>query len=133
MTDGAPADIGFGRIAPTVAVTDIDRAIGFWCGVLGFDKVFENGAPVGFAIVEHGPAELHLAWDPEHTATTQNVAHLLVRDARAFHDVLQANGTEVVSPIRDADYGMRTFVFVDADGNRFDVGEYLDVVGDDGR
>jgi len=68
----------FGRIAPTVAVRDIDRAVAFYCGVLGFDKSFENGSPTAFVILE-----------------------------------------------RDADYGLRTFVLADPDGNHIDVGEAL--------
>ena len=31
----------------------------------------------------------------------------------------------IVKGIRDADYGMRTFVMADPDGNRIDVGEDL--------
>jgi len=42
MNEAPPApkslkSLQFGRIAPTVAVRDLDRALAFYCGVLGFD------------------------------------------------------------------------------------------------
>jgi catechol 2,3-dioxygenase-like lactoylglutathione lyase family enzyme len=36
-----------------------------------------------------------------------------------------SQGVRIVKGVRDADYGMRTFVFADPDGNRIDVGEDL--------
>ena len=38
-------NITFGRIAPCLSVTDLPRALAFYVGVLGFEKVFENGDP----------------------------------------------------------------------------------------
>ena len=55
----------------------------------------------------------------------ENVAHLMVDDARALHDHCVAHGVTIVKPLRDADYGMRTFVLADPDGNRIDVGQDL--------
>jgi catechol 2,3-dioxygenase-like lactoylglutathione lyase family enzyme len=115
----------FGRVAPTIAVTDIDRARAFWTGVLGFTETFTNGDPIGFAIVERDTAEIHLTRAPQHTPTTANVAQL-VDDATALYDRLTAADTRIIKRLRDADYGMRTFVFADPDGNRFDVGQYLE-------
>ena len=54
-----------------------------------------------------------------------NVAHLMVSDATRLHDHLVADGVRIVKGIRDADYGLRGFVFEDVDGNRIDVGEEL--------
>jgi catechol 2,3-dioxygenase-like lactoylglutathione lyase family enzyme len=48
-----------------------------------------------------------------------------VDDANAFHTHVQGHGVRIVKGIRDADYGMRTFVMTDPDGNRIDVGEEL--------
>lgn len=116
------AGVVFGRVAPTVSVTDIDRALAFYVGVLGFEKVFENGQPVGFVILERDRAEIHLALDPSHRASRQNVAHLMISDADALHAHLTAHGVPIVKAIRDADYGLRTFVFADPDGNCIDTG-----------
>ena len=66
--------VRFGRIAPVVPVTSIGKALDFYCGMLGFEKIFENGV-------------------------------------------------RIVKGLRDADFGLRCFVFADPDGNRFDVGQ----------
>ena len=115
----------FGRIAPTISVSNIERALRFYCGVLGFDKSFENGTPTSFVILERDAAELHLALDPAHQVTRQNVAHLMVSDADALYEDVLAHGVRIVSAIRDADFGLRTFVIADPDGNCIDVGEAL--------
>ena len=114
-----------GRAAPGVPVRDIDTALAFYVGVLGMTETFRNGDPVGFVIVERDDAEIHLTLQPSHRATTANVAHLMVDDAAALHEHLQRHGVRIVKGIRDADYGMRTFVMADPDGNRIDVGEDL--------
>jgi catechol 2,3-dioxygenase-like lactoylglutathione lyase family enzyme len=113
----------FGRIAPTLAVTDLPRALAFYVGVLGFEKVFENGEPVGFVILERDAAELHLTLSPAHKATTENVAHLMVSDATALYDLCTEKDVRIVKGIRDADHGLRTFVLCDPDGNRIDIGQ----------
>ncbi|MFK0379167.1 glyoxalase superfamily protein [Pandoraea sp. NPDC090278] len=115
--------IRFGRIAPTLSVTNIERSLDFYVGILGFEKAFENGSPAGFVIVKKDDAELHLTRAPQHRGTTQNVAHLMVADAAALYAHLEANGVRIVKGIRDADFGLRCFVFADPDGNRIDVGE----------
>jgi len=118
-------DVEFGRIAATITVSDMSRALAFYVGGLGMTKTFENGDPVGFAIVERGAAVLHLELGEEHRGTVHNVAHLMVGDATALYDHLVAHGVVIVKGLRDADYGLRTFVFADPDGNRIDVGQQL--------
>jgi catechol 2,3-dioxygenase-like lactoylglutathione lyase family enzyme len=116
----------FGRVAPGIAVRDLDAAVAFYRDVLGMTVTFTNGEPVSFAIVEKDAAELHLSAMPDHEASTLNVAHLIVDDATALHDHLVAAGTQIVKGLRDHDFGLRAFVFADPDGNRIDVGEPLD-------
>jgi catechol 2,3-dioxygenase-like lactoylglutathione lyase family enzyme len=118
-------DITFGRIASTIPVRDLARALAFYVGVMGMHVTFENGNPAGFAILERDAAELHLTVDRGHRASIHNVAHLLVTDATALHDHLSGQGVRIVKGLRDADYGLRGFVFADPDGNRIDVGQRL--------
>ena len=108
-----------------VSVSDLPRALRFYCDVMGFQAVFENGDPVGFVILEKEAAELHLNLDRQHRATAQNVAHLMVTDATALYDHLVTHHTHIVQGLRDADFGLRCFVFADPDGNRIDVGQDL--------
>jgi hypothetical protein len=87
-------------------VREMDRALHFYTEVLGFTKTFENGSPVGFAILKRDAAEPHLTLARDHAATARNLAHLLVSDARALHDALAAHDTsgaqskEAVQPER---------------------------------
>ena len=117
--------ITFGRIAGNIAVRDLTRALAFYVGVMGMHVTFQNGDPVGFAILERDAAELHLTVARDHRASIRNVAHLLVTDATELHDHLIGHGVRIVKGLRDADYGLRAFVFADPDGNRIDVGQRL--------
>ena len=86
---------------------------------------FSNGDPVGFVILKNGAAELHLTLVAQHRGSSHNVAHLMVDDATALYDQLADHEVRIVKGLRDADYGLRGFVFADPDGNRIDVGQSL--------
>ncbi|CAH1673405.1 MAG: VOC family protein [Chelatococcus sp.] len=123
MSDVARHEIRFGRIAPMIPVKDIRKAHDFYVGVLGFRKTFENGNPVGFMILKQGQAELHLTLQPHHKAAPFNVAHMLVDNVDALHQICQQHGLRIIKGLQDKDYGLRAFVFMDPDGNRIDVGQ----------
>ena len=127
MADSTPhrPGVAFGRIASAVPVTDISRALGFYRDILGMSVTFTNGDPVGFVILKRDAAELHLTLVKGHKGGGHNVAHLMVADAAGLHDHLASNGVRIVKGLRDADYGLRGFVFADPDGNRIDVGQRL--------
>jgi len=113
----------FGRLAPTLAVTDMQTARAFYVDALGFEVRFENGDPVGFMILKHDDAELHLTLQAEFKPAKFNVTHLLVEGVDALHAIVQAQGCRIVMGMRDKDFGLRAFVFEDPFGNRIDVGE----------
>jgi catechol 2,3-dioxygenase-like lactoylglutathione lyase family enzyme len=123
MNDRVPHGIRFGRIAAMLPVKDIGRAHDFYVGVLGFTKTFQNGDPVGFMILEHGRAELHLTLQPRHEAAPFNVAHMMVDNVDALFDLCRRHGLRIVKRLQNKDYGLRAFVFEDPDGNRIDVGQ----------
>jgi catechol 2,3-dioxygenase-like lactoylglutathione lyase family enzyme len=123
MKDKNEGAVRFGRIAATLAVKDMDRATDFYVGLLGFRKVFENGNPVGFVILQQDDAELHLTLQKNHKAADFNIAHMMVENIDRLHDLVQGRGLKVVKRLQDRDYGLRAFVFEDPDGNRIDVGQ----------
>jgi catechol 2,3-dioxygenase-like lactoylglutathione lyase family enzyme len=125
MTDISPTAIRFGRAAPTICVRDIDAALAFYAGVLGFTKVFENGDPVGFVVLKRDAAEIHLSLKRDYRPSTVNVAHLFVSDAKALYGVCETAGVRIVKALAEKDYGQRAFVIADPDGNRIDVGERM--------
>jgi catechol 2,3-dioxygenase-like lactoylglutathione lyase family enzyme len=123
MADSALATITFGRAAPGLCVRDIQAAQDFYSRVLGFEKVFENGDPVGFMVMKKDRAEIHLSQKPDHKASTVNVMHMFVSDVAALYAVCEAEGVRIIKGLADKDYGQRAFVFADPDGNRIDIGE----------
>ncbi|MGO4737730.1 glyoxalase superfamily protein [Bosea sp. 2KB_26] len=125
MTDPTDHVIRFGRIAAMLPVRDMDKAHDFYTRVLGFRKTFENGVPVGFMILKRDEAELHLTLQKRHPAAPFNLAHLMVGDAKALHAICQREGLRIIKGLRDQEYGLRSFVFADPDGNRIDVGQRL--------
>jgi catechol 2,3-dioxygenase-like lactoylglutathione lyase family enzyme len=120
-TDDKP--LRFGRVAAMLPVRDMARATAFYIDVLGFQAVFQNGDPVGFMILKREGAEIHLTLQPGHKAADFNVAHMMVENVDALHDLIQKQGLRVIKRLQDKDYGLRAFVFEDPDGNRIDVGE----------
>ncbi len=115
--------VKFGRTAPGIPVTDIQRSVQFYSDILGMKKVFENGNPIGFVILVRDEAEIHLTLTKNHLATDRNLIHLMVADANSLFEHLEKNNVRIIKGIRDADYGLRQFVFADPDGNRIDVGQ----------
>ncbi|PTR07608.1 MULTISPECIES: glyoxalase/bleomycin resistance/extradiol dioxygenase family protein [unclassified Novosphingobium] len=123
MAEPGIADITFGRAAPGISVRDIHAAHDFYVGVLGFEKIFENGSPVGFMVLKKGRAEIHLSRTPGHKPSTTNVMHIYVSDVAALYAICESKGVRIIKRLADKDYGQRAFVFADPDGNRIDVGE----------
>ncbi|WP_346913560.1 glyoxalase superfamily protein [uncultured Roseibium sp.] len=117
--------LSFGRIAATLAVTDMDRAFAFYRDVLGFEVVFQNGDPVGFAILKKDAAELHITLVKDHRPASFNVAHMLVGDADGLYACIEAAGCRILKGLKTQEYGLKTFVFADPFGNRIDVGAPL--------
>lgn len=117
--------VKMGRIAAVVPVLNIPSAERFYLDALGFEKVFENGNPVGFMILKRDDAELHITLQPQHKAAHHPIAHLLVDDANAMFMLCQQAGARIVKGVQDKEYGLRAFVFADPDGNRIDVGQIM--------
>jgi len=114
-----------GRAAPTVGVRDMARALAFYEPVFGFERTFENGDPVSFVILKRDAAEVHLQRVDGHAGAAHNVMHLVVDDGvdELYRRCEASEGAQIVSKLRDAPWGMRTFVVADPDGNRIDVGQ----------
>ena len=77
--------IQFGRIAPTVTVSDMAAAIEFYLTVFGFEKTIENGNPVGFALLEKDKAELDPGTVLAATARMEFSHFIDIDDARLIY------------------------------------------------
>jgi lactoylglutathione lyase len=123
MSSKCSQDLRLGRIAATLGVSDINRSCKLYQDVFEFEKVFENGDPVGFVILRKDDAELHLSLQKGYKAPPFNQAHMLVSNADAAFQACQRHGLRIIKRLQDKDYGLRAFVFADPDGNRIDVGQ----------
>jgi catechol 2,3-dioxygenase-like lactoylglutathione lyase family enzyme len=111
----------FGRVAPTIPVADIQRALAFYCDVLGFTVSLTNGDPVSFAVIRQGGAQLHLAAQPDKAGSSH--AHILVDDLDGVYQrLLRACATVRQSP-QVQEWGLRDIVIADPDGNTFEIAE----------
>ncbi len=113
----------FGRVAPTIPVTDIDRALRFYGDVLGFVVSFTNGDPVSLAVINQGDAELHLGIDRDKAGSSHT--HLMVDNLDEVHDALRQAGVPIRQPPKVQPWGLRDLVVSDPDGNSFEFAEPL--------
>jgi catechol 2,3-dioxygenase-like lactoylglutathione lyase family enzyme len=111
----------FGRVAPTIPVADIQRALGFYCDVLGFTVSLTNGEPVTFAVIQQGGAQLHLEVQPGKAGSSH--AHILVDDLNAVHQRLLRAGATIHQAPQAQEWGLRDIVIADPDGNTFEIAQ----------
>ena len=111
----------FGRVAPTIPVTDIHRALAFYRDALGFVVAITNGDPVSFAVVKQGGAQLHLMVQPDKAGSSH--AHILVDDLDAVYQRLLRAGATVRQAPTVQEWGLRDIVIADPDGNTFEIAE----------
>lgn len=115
-----------GRAAPTIPVRDVAAATRFYGVAFGLEVSFTNGEPPSYVVLKKDAAEIHLSQCADPAPRAQNVMHLIVSDARAASLSCAEAGGVIVEALRDAPWGMRTFVVQDLDGHRIDVGQPLD-------
>ena len=120
-----PDSVELGRMAPCIAVSNVEKSVAFYASMLGMRKTFENGNPVGFVIMKRDRAELHLSLSRDKKPQIHNVVHLKVSDANALFDHLNKSGVRIIKGLRNQQYGLRDFVIADPDGNRIDIGQPL--------
>ena len=113
----------FGRVAPTIPVTDIERALRFYRDVLGFVVAFTNADPVSFAVINQGDAQLHLGVQPDKAGSIH--AHLMVDDLDGIHDALRQAGIAIRQTPTVQSWGLRDLIVADPDGNSFEIAERL--------
>jgi hypothetical protein len=112
----------FERVVPVVPVTDLTAALERY-RLLGFTvRAYGHGTGYGFADREN--VSIHLSeWDEHDPKRTASVIYLYVTDAEAVRTEWLAAGVEGrFSEVRQTDYGMREFAFVDPDGTLHRVG-----------
>lgn len=116
-----PLVVRFGRIAATIPVADMPRALRFYTEVFGMKTVSTTGTPVGFAVLKRDEGEVHLSLKRGHKGTLPQVCHVLVDDARSLYDHCVSHGVRIVKGLREQRDGRRDFILADPDGNRIEI------------
>jgi catechol 2,3-dioxygenase-like lactoylglutathione lyase family enzyme len=124
--------VTFERVAPVLPVRNVARALERYKR-LGFEgeAYCEPGKSADddpiYAFIGWGPVDIHLSRFPElDPKASTSACYLYVDDADALHaawSVANVEG-ELRAPV-DTPYGLREFVFIDADGNLLRVGSPL--------
>jgi catechol 2,3-dioxygenase-like lactoylglutathione lyase family enzyme len=111
----------FGRVAPSIPVTDMSRALRFYCDLLGFTVTFTNGNPVSFAVIKQGGAQLHLSVQPTKAGLFH--AHMMVDDLDSLYERLQQASVTIRQAPKVQEWGLRDIIIADPDGNTFEIAE----------
>lgn len=108
------------NIAPVFQVSDLDSALKYYIGVLGFSEDFRFG---DYAGVKLGNAALHLSG---HSINDRPVgggtAYIFCDEVDSYYADIESKGASLKSKPRNYEYGMRDFAAVDPDGNHIGFG-----------
>ena len=123
------------RSAPYFPVADVERSAVHYERVLGFQREYVGGTPPQFAILSRDGLSimLRLVSVPEHISPNEKQGgtwdvFFWVRDARALHAELLANGADIVyAPIVQEEYQMEEFAVRDREGYVLGFGQPLAV------
>jgi len=121
------------RCAPYFPVADVEQAARHYERVFGFQREYVAGSPPQFAITSRDGLPIMLRLVPDATPISPNErqggtwdAFFWVRDLRALHTELAANGADIVyGPIIQDAYGMEEFAARDQDGYVLGFGQPL--------
>ena len=121
------------RCAPYFPVADLEQSAAHYERVLGFHSEYIAGTPPDFAIVSRDGLAimLRLVPTPGHISPNEKQggtwdAFFWVRDARALHAELRANGADIVyGPMVQEAYQMEEFAVRDREGYVLGFGQAL--------
>ena len=112
------------RSAPYFPVADVERTASHYERVLGFRREYVAGSPPQFAIMTRDGLSIMLRLVTDASGISPNERQggtwdvfFWVRDVRALHGELSANGAEIVyGPMLQPAYQMEEFATRDSDG-----------------
>ena len=121
------------RCAPYFPVADVEQSAAHYERVLGFRSEYMAGTPPHFAIVSRDGLAimLRLVPAPDHISPNEKQggtwdAFFWVRDVRALHAELRANGADIVyGPMFQEAYQMEEFAVRDREGYVLGFGQAL--------
>jgi uncharacterized glyoxalase superfamily protein PhnB len=113
------------QVFPIFSVRDLDQAIAWYTGRLGFELAWTWGTPPIRAGVRLGAVEFQLVCDPTSAASGPSVVYCHMHGVDAYHDACRERGAEIAVELGDRPWGARDFRVVDSSGNRIGFAEVL--------
>jgi hypothetical protein len=115
-------EVAFETVSPVIPVLDLARALVRY-RKLGFE-VSAYGHGTGYGFADRGNVSLHLSeWSEHDPKRTASVVYIYVSDADAVHTEWTSSGVDGrFGDVRETEYGMREFGYVDPDGTLHRVG-----------
>jgi len=110
----------FSRVAPSIYIADIDRALRFYRDVLGFSLECIDEPPMR-AVVTQGSAILHFDLQPAKADSSRT--HIMVDDLDGVCERLRRAGTDLIQQPTIQEWGLRDIAVADPDGNVFELAE----------
>lgn len=110
---------------PQLFASDIEKSLLYYADRLGFETEFKYGDPVHYAQVFRGGARLNLRhsdrmpFDPEFRKIEADAlsATIIVEGPERLFEELLERGANFHQALRSEDWGARTFIVRDPDGN----------------
>ena len=105
---------------PNVFVKDLQAALDYYTGPLGFRPLFVHGDFYAHVARDAAILAIRCVARPviDHAAGDDLLsAFIEVSDVDALHDALRAAGAEIRQPPRDEPWAMRSVIVSDPDGN----------------
>jgi uncharacterized glyoxalase superfamily protein PhnB len=106
------------QVFPVFAVADLEVALDFYCGKLGFEAKWQFGEPPHRAGVAMQGIEIHLDAEGQGAPAGPSVVYCHMDDVAAYFHDLQTRGVTFVFELADRPWGMRDFRVQDPFGNR---------------
>ena len=108
----------FSHSAAIFPVSDLQNSIEFYTNKLGFEKTFEWGEPMYYAVVKQGGVGIHLTKrsDGGRASKYHRALYIFVNDIDKVYKRCKDQKVKIVNDMEARDYKMKDFDIEDPDG-----------------
>ncbi|SDR66352.1 VOC family protein [Christiangramia echinicola] len=108
----------YSHSATIFPVSDLGKSIEFYLDKLDFEKTFEWGEPMYYAVVKKGGVGIHLTKrsDGRRPSKYHRALYIFVNDIEKVYKQCRDQNVKIVNDLEDRDYKMKDFDIEDPDG-----------------